>query len=80
MTNKDAVLRAVGALPDSATWAEILDALLAAAARHGSPADFAQLYRTQITSGDLAEYADPKGDIPLDPVVAELEARAPLMG
>jgi hypothetical protein len=77
MTNKEAVLQAVGALPDSATWAEITDVLLAAAARHGSPADFAQLYRTQITSDDLAEYAAPNGDIPLDAVLAELEARVP---
>lgn len=77
MSEKQSVLEAVGTLPDSATWAEITDALLAVVARRGSPADFARLYRTQVTPNQLAEYLNPQADIPLDAAVAELEARGP---
>lgn len=76
MSNKEAVLKAVATLPEAATWAEITDALLAVVARHGSAADFARFYRTQLAAADLAEYAGLQGDIPLDTVIAELEARS----
>jgi hypothetical protein len=38
-------------------------------------ADFARLYRTQITSEHLAEYVIPASGISLDAVIAELETR-----
>lgn len=76
MSDKQSLLQAVGTLPDAATWTEITDMLLALVARRGSVADFARLYRTQITAEHLAEYASPKCDLPLDSVIAELEARS----
>ena len=75
MSEKQAVLAAVGTLPDSAGWAEITDALLAVVARRRSAADFARLYRTQLTTADLAEYLNPPAELSLESVVAELEAR-----
>jgi hypothetical protein len=77
MSDKQVLLQAVGALPDGATWAEITDALLDLVARRGTTADFARLYRTQLTAEQLAEYADPKGEFRLDDVIAELDAREP---
>lgn len=75
MSNKQSVLQAVQTLSESASWGEITDALLAVVARAGSAADFARLYRTQFTAEHLAEYLNPAGAIPLDAVIAELEAR-----
>lgn len=77
MSHKQAILEAVAGLPETATWSEITDALLALVARQGSAADFARQYRTQLTADQLAEYQNPSGDIPLESVLAELEARGP---
>lgn len=78
MSNKQSVIDAVGRLPESADWPEITDALLAVVARRGSEADYARLYRAQFTPEHLAEYLNPPpGGVPLDGVIAELEARAP---
>jgi hypothetical protein len=77
MSNKQSVLEAVETLPDSASWGEITDALLAVVARRGSAADFARLYRTQFTPEHLAEYLNPHTDIRLDAVITELETRTP---
>ena len=75
MSDKQSLLQTVGALPENATWNEITEALLALVARRGTSADFARIYRTQVTAEQLLEYLDPKGDIPLEKVIAELEAR-----
>ncbi len=80
MSDKQSLLQTVGALPDGASWSQITDALLALLARRGSAADFARLYRTQLTAADIAEYLDPKGEIPLDDVIAELGASSPPQG
>lgn len=77
MSDKQALLEAVGALPDGANWAEITDALLDLVARRGTAADFARLYRAQITPEQLAEYLNPKAEFRLDDVIAELDARRP---
>ncbi|MBY0512283.1 MAG: hypothetical protein K2P78_00015 [Gemmataceae bacterium] len=77
MSEKQAVLAAVGGLSESAGWVEIADALLAVVARRGSAADFARLYRSQLTAADLAEYLNPPAGTALDAVIAELEARPP---
>lgn len=77
MSDKQSLLQMVGSLPENATWHEITEALLALVARRGSLTDFARLYRTQLTAEQLAEYLNPKGDIPLDSVIAELEKRMP---
>ena len=75
MSNKQSVIDAVATLPESASWPEITDALVAVVARSGSIADFARLYRTQITSEHLAEYITPASGISFDAVIAELETR-----
>jgi hypothetical protein len=75
VSDKQAILEAVGALPEGANWAEITDALLDLVARRGTAADFAKLYRTQLTADQLAEYLSPKGEFRLDDVIAELENR-----
>jgi hypothetical protein len=77
MSDKQSVLQAVATLPDTATWAEITDALIGVAARRGSAADLARLYREQLTADQLAEYLSPKAEVPLDAVVGELETRTP---
>jgi hypothetical protein len=77
MSDKQSLLQAVGALPDGATWAEITDTLLALLARRGANADFARLYRSQLTDEQLAEYLGPKGEYRLDDVLAELDAGKP---
>lgn len=77
MSNKQSVIEAIRPLPESASWVEITDALLAVVARSGSEADFARLYRTQFTAEHLAEYLSPPTGVPLDAVIAELEARTP---
>jgi hypothetical protein len=74
MSDKQTLLKVVEAMPDGATWSEMTDRLLAVVARYGSPADFARLYRTQLTAADLAEYLDPKLEFALADVVAELKA------
>lgn len=75
MSEKQSLLLMAGALPENATWADITDALLTLVVHRGSAADFARLYKSQLTSGDLAEYESPKGVIPLDSVIEELERR-----
>jgi hypothetical protein len=76
MSNKQSVLQVVQNLPESASWVEITDALLAVVARSGSAADSARLYRTQFTTDHLAEYLNPPSSgIPLDTIVAELQSR-----
>ena len=77
MSDKQSLLEAVGGLPESATWAEITDALLVLVARRGTGTDFARLYRTQLTTEQLAEYLSPKAEARLDDVIAELEALPP---
>jgi len=77
MSEKQSLLQAVGALPDDASWSEITNTLLLLLARRGSGTDYASLYRTQLTAEQLAEYANPKGDLRLDDVIAELETRHP---
>lgn len=74
MSNKQSVIEAIRPLPETASWVEITDALLAVVARSGSEADYARLYRTQFTAEHLAEYLNPPGGAPLEAVIAELEA------
>ncbi|HEV3436035.1 MAG TPA: hypothetical protein VG122_01675 [Gemmata sp.] len=78
MSDKQSLLQMVGTLPENATWTEITDALLSLVACRGTSAEFARLYRTQLTAEQLAEYMNPKGEIPLESVIAELEARTPV--
>lgn len=80
MSDKQALLKAVEALPDGANWSQITDALLDVVARRGSVADFARLYRTQFTAEHLAEYLNPQADHSLADIIAELEARPPTEG
>jgi hypothetical protein len=77
VSDKQLVIQAVGTLPETATWAEITDALIGVVARRGSAADLARLYREQLTAEHLAEYLNPKAEVLLDSVVGELEARTP---
>lgn len=77
MSDRQSVLQAVGELPDSATWGEVTDTLLAVLARIGAGAEFARLYRGTLTAEQLAEYISPKAECSLDAVVAELDARNP---
>jgi len=77
VSDKQALLKALEALPDTANWDQIIERLLDVAARRGSTADFARLYRTQFTAEHLAEYLNPKAEFALADVIAELEARAP---
>lgn len=74
MSDKQELLKVVEAMPDGATWSEMTDRLLAVLARHGTPADFARFYRSQLTAADLAEYLDPKIEFLLVDVVNELKA------
>lgn len=78
MSNKQSLIDAVGTLPETASWLEITDALLSVVARRGSEADFARLYRTQLTAEHLAEYSNPPVGIPISEFVAELESRDPV--
>lgn len=73
MSDKQALLKVVEAMPDGATWGEITDRLIAVA-RHGSPADLVRLYRAQFGADQLAEYLDPKFEFALADVLSELEA------
>ena len=75
MSDKQALLKAVEALPDAATWNEITDRLLAVVARRGSAADFVRFYRAQFGAEELAEYLDPKFEFSFADVLAELEAQ-----
>ena len=77
MSTKQTLIDAVGTLPETASWLEITNALLSVVARRGSESDFARLYRTQLTSEHLAEYANPVAGIPISDFVATLEARDP---
>lgn len=76
MSSKQSVLEAVTKLPETATWAEITDALLSVVARGGSLTDFARLYRAQFTAEHLAAYLQPQADVLLESVAEELESRA----
>ena len=77
MSDRQTVLDAVGRLPESATWADISDALLGLVARRGTPADVARLYRAGLTADALAEYMDPAAELSFEAVLAELEAQPP---
>ena len=76
MSDKQSVLQAVNTLPEDATWTEITDALLGLVARQGTAADYARLYRTQITAADLSEYVNPAMEVSLESVLAELDSSA----
>ncbi len=75
MSNKQSLLKAVEALPDTANWGDITDVLLGLVARRGSAADFARLYREPFSAEQLAEYLNPSREVSLAVVLAELEAR-----
>jgi hypothetical protein len=77
MSDKQAALDAVSRLPESATWAEITDALFLVAARNGSPADLARFYRSQLGAEQIREYLNPAADVSLAEVVDELRSSAP---
>jgi len=51
------------------------DSLLAVVAKNVTTADFARLYRTQITAADLAEYLNPRAEVSFADALADLEAR-----
>jgi hypothetical protein len=74
MSDKQALLKVVESLPDTANWQEITDALLGMVARRGSTADFVRLYRAHFTAEELAEYLNPRAEYSLAAVLAELEA------
>ena len=76
MSDKQALLKAIEALPEGTNWGELGARLLAVVARHGTAADFAKFYRAQLSAADLAEYFDPKFEVSLADVIAELEARS----
>ena len=77
MSIKQSILDAVNRLPDTATSKEIVDDLLNVIANEGSLTDYARLYRSQMTADDLMECINPPRDcVPIDQVIAELEARA----
>ena len=78
MSDKQSLLQVVDTLPENASWREITEALLELVARRGTIADYARLYRTQLTAEQLAEYQNPHGKISLDSVIAELEGRTPV--
>jgi hypothetical protein len=73
MVNKEKVLQTVQAVPDSASWSEITDALFLMVSREGSVAELTNLYRGQLTPADLKEYEQPRFEVRLDDVIAELE-------
>jgi hypothetical protein len=75
MSDRQTVLDVVGSLPESATWADISDALLSLVARRGTPADVARLYRAGLTADALADYLNPAAEVSLEAAVADLEAR-----
>jgi hypothetical protein len=74
MSEKQSLLKAVSELPDSATAAQVTDALLNYFANRGAMTEFARLYRAQMTADQLAEYFDMKPELELRQVVAEIEA------
>ena len=76
MSDKQSLLKAVESLPDTGNWREITYRLLAVVARHGSGADFARLYRAQLTAEQLAEYLEPKPEVSLADAIAGLEAQS----
>jgi hypothetical protein len=73
MINKQQVLRAVEALPDTASWPEISDALFELLIREGLTAQAASLYRSQLTEAELKEYEQPRCEVSLGDAIAELE-------
>ena len=75
MVSKQAVLETIQTLPESAGWTEITDALLALLAREGATSEYARLYRSQLTPQILEEYANPKFEVSLESMIAELELR-----
>jgi hypothetical protein len=74
MSEKQSLLKAVSALPDTATAAQVTDALLDYFANRGSLTEFAKLYRAQMSADQLAEYFHMKPELELRQVVAEIEA------
>lgn len=74
MSDKQALLKAVEALPDEATLSEMTEMLLGVIASRAPASDLARLYRAQLGAEQLAEYLDPKFDYSLAEVLVELEA------
>lgn len=74
MSDKQAVLEAVGTLPDAATWDQITDALIRLAARRGPAADVARLYKARLRADDLAAYLHPAAEVPMESVLRDLAA------
>jgi hypothetical protein len=75
MSNKQALLKAVESLPETANWGQITDVLLDLVARRGSVSDFVRLYRTQFTAEQFAEYLNPRAEHALAAVLSELESQ-----
>lgn len=74
MSEKQSLLKAVSALPDTATAAQVTDALLNYFANRGAMTEFARLYRAQMTADQLFEHINAKVELNLADVVAEIEA------
>ena len=74
MSEKQRLLDAFAGLPDSLNWSRVKDAVLNYLAVHGTPAEYAQFYHSQLTAEDLAEYENPKTDHELGAVIAEIRA------
>ena len=75
MSEKQRLLDAVAGLPESANWSQFTDVLLDLLANRGMHAEFSRLYRTQMTADQLAEHLNPKTELELSQVVAEIKAR-----
>lgn len=76
MSNKQSILNALGKLSEEASWTEVTDCLLSVIAHNGTQAEFARVYRSQMTADELAEYlVEPPAGEPFDNVIAELVVR-----
>jgi len=75
MSHKQKLLEAARGLPDTANWHEIADVLINVLASAEQPAELARVYRQQITAEQLTEYLDPRTDVSLSSVVAELRSK-----
>lgn len=76
MSDKQVLMKAFDDLPEGANWSQLTDAMLALLARRGAVADFARLYRSQLTAEQLAEYMNPRMEYSLADVVAELAGQS----
>ena len=80
MSEKEAILRAVAALPDSIKWADVAARIASVVARDASDKDLARFLGAAfpVTPEELAEYTNPPTDgIPIQDLLAELEGRGP---